>query len=150
MRRQWPEQKRSPLLFLGIIQMPLKKASKWGIMNIEAVDPRADISDPDCFIQEWQRAAFWIVLLGWASKEWQKQRLFMAATGIWGHLEWILGDVKWNCFKSVFSRKVLAPRKKKGLNILNRHKAIRMCGRQNMSLSETELTFAEQRSQESQ
>lgn len=24
--------------------MPLKKASKWGIMNIEAVDPRADIS----------------------------------------------------------------------------------------------------------
>ena len=24
--------------------MPLKKASKWGIMNIETVDPRADIS----------------------------------------------------------------------------------------------------------
>lgn len=49
-----------------------------------------------------------------------------------------------------FPEKYWHPGKKKGLNIFNRHKAIRMCGRQNMSLSETELIFAEQRSQESQ
>jgi len=41
-------------------------------------------------------------------------------------------------------------KKKKDQNIFNRHKAIRMFGRQNMSLSETELTFAEHRSQETQ